>query len=77
MLVQYGPLMARGVDYYQAGIDAAHIALQLLINHKKPYELHILEADTQDVFINMQTAQTLNIEIPAELEKYVVPITTT
>lgn len=76
MLVQYGPLMARGVDYYQAGIDAAHIALQLLINHKKPYELHILEADTQDVFINMQTAQTLNIEIPAELEKYVVPITT-
>ncbi len=77
MLVKYGPLMARGVDYYQAGVDAAHIALQLLINHKKPYELPILGADSKNIFINMQTAQALHVEIPAEMQKYVIPVETT
>jgi putative tryptophan/tyrosine transport system substrate-binding protein len=76
MLVQYGPLMARGVNYYQAGVDAAHIAVQLLIDHKKPYELPIVGADSKDIFINMQTAQALNIVIPSELKKYVVPVET-
>ncbi len=74
MLVKHGPLMARGVDYYQAGIDAAHIALQLLINHKKPYELPIVGAKSKDVFVNMQTAAALHITIPAKLQKYIVPI---
>lgn len=83
MLVKYGPLMARGVDYYQAGVDAAQIALQLLINHKKPYELPILGAesyyakaskDRADVFVNMQTAAALKVAIPAKLEKYIVPV---
>lgn len=74
MLVKYGPLMARGVDYYKAGVDAAHIALQLLINHKKPYELPILGADSKNIFINMQTAHALNVEIPAEMQKYVIPV---
>jgi putative tryptophan/tyrosine transport system substrate-binding protein len=76
MLVKYGPLMARGVDYYQAGVDAAHIALEIVINHKKPYELPILGADTQEIFINMQTAAALNIVIPAEIQKYIVPVET-
>lgn len=74
MLVKYGPLMARGVDYHQAGTDAARIALQLLINHKKPYELPILGADSKQIFVNMNTAQVLNVEIPAKLQKYVVPV---
>jgi putative ABC transport system substrate-binding protein len=74
MLVQYGPLMARGVDYHQAGIDAAHIALQLLIDHKKPYELPILGADTKEIFINMQTAAALNVTIPEKLKSHVVPV---
>ncbi len=85
MLVQYGPLMARGVDYHQAGVDAAHIAMQLLIDHKKPYELPILGSyfakafsdrskDRAAIFVNMQTAQALNIVIPAEMKKYIVPV---
>jgi putative ABC transport system substrate-binding protein len=74
MLVQYGPLMARGVDYYQAGVDAAHIALQLLINHKKPYELPIVGAENKEIFINMQTAQVLNVTIPNTLKPYIISI---
>lgn len=76
MLVKHGPLMARGVDYYQAGVDAAHIALQLLIDHKKPYELPILGADTKEIFVNMQTAAALNIIIPAAMQKHVVSVDT-
>ena len=45
MLVQYGPLMARGVDYYQSGAQAASVAVQLLINKRKPYELPIIMPD--------------------------------
>jgi putative tryptophan/tyrosine transport system substrate-binding protein len=76
MLVKHGPLMARGVDYYQAGIDAARIALQLLIDHKKPYELPILSTHTQEVFVNTQTAAALNIVIPDKLKKYIMPVDT-
>jgi putative ABC transport system substrate-binding protein len=72
MLVQHGPLMARGVDYHQAGVNAAHIALQLLIDHKKPYELPILGAESKNIFVNMRTAQALNVVIPETLKKYIV-----
>jgi len=74
MLVKYGPLMARGVDYHQAGIDAAHIALQLLVNHKKPYELPIAHAESKDVFVNIQTATALHVEAPKSMKKYIVTV---
>lgn len=72
MLVQYGPLMARGVDYYESGTQAAGIALELLINHKKPYELPILGADSKNVFVNRETLKTLGLTIPDELKNDVV-----
>lgn len=72
MLVKYGPLMARGVDYYESGTQAAAIALQLLINHKKPYELPILGATSKKVFINAQTLENLKISIPDALQYDVV-----
>lgn len=74
MLVKYGPLMARGVDYYQAGIEAAHIAVELLANHKKPYELPIVKTDGKDIFVNMQTAAALNIEIPKSVKNHIVAV---
>ncbi len=76
MLVKYGPLMARGVDYYESGTQAAAIALQLLVNHKKPYELPILGADSKQVFVNMQTATALNVIISEALAPDVVPVKT-
>jgi ABC-type uncharacterized transport system substrate-binding protein len=68
--------MARGVDYHQAGTDAAHIAMQLLINHKKPYELPILGSESKKVFVNTQTLKTLNLAIPDALKSDVVMIET-
>lgn len=74
MLVKYGPLMARGVDYYESGTQAAAVALQLLINHKKPYELPILGADSKQIFVNMNTATALHITIPDTLQSDIVPV---
>ena len=74
MLVKYGPLMARGVDYYESGTHAATVALQLLINHKKPYELPIIGADNKNVFVNTQTLSTLKLIIPDALAPDVVPV---
>ena len=74
MLVKQGPLMARGVDYYESGTQAADIALQLLIHHKKPYELPILGAESKSIFINTQTAAALNVVIPEELAADVVAV---
>ena len=74
MLVKYGPLMARGVDYYESGTQAADVALQLLINHKKPYELPILKADSKNVFVNMQTLTNLNLTIPDALAPHVIAV---
>lgn len=74
MLVKYGPLMARGVDYYQAGVDAAHIATEILINHKKPYELPIKTAASKEIFVNMQTLTTLNLVIPETLAQNVIMV---
>jgi putative ABC transport system substrate-binding protein len=76
MLVKYGPLMSRGVDYYESGTQAAAIALQLLANGKKPYELPILGADSKQIFVNTQTAAALNVIIPDALAPDVVPVET-
>jgi putative ABC transport system substrate-binding protein len=76
MLVKYGPLMARGVDYYESGIQAAHVALDLLINHKKPYELPILNAESKSVFINTQTLAHLKLTIPDSLTTDVIMVET-
>jgi putative ABC transport system substrate-binding protein len=76
MLVKYGPLMARGVDYYESGTQAAGIALDLLINHKKPYELPILGAESKNVFVNTQSVTALKVEIPDSLAADVVMVET-
>jgi putative ABC transport system substrate-binding protein len=76
MLVKYGPLMARGVNYYESGTQAANVALDLLINHKKPYELPILEAENKSVFVNTQTLANLKLVIPDSLVPHVIMVET-
>lgn len=76
MLIKYGPLMARGVDYYESGVQAAHVALDLLINHKKPYELPILQADSKSIFINTQTLAALKLTVPDTLKANVIMVET-
>lgn len=68
MLVQYGPLAARGVDYKASGKQAANIAYQVLKQGKKPYELPIEQAESKQIFINQKTLAQLGLMIPAILQ---------
>ena len=72
MLVKYGALMARGVDYYQSGKEAGMCAVQILTQHTKPYELSIMNVDTKEIFVNKKVMQELDVVIPKMVEKDVV-----
>jgi putative tryptophan/tyrosine transport system substrate-binding protein len=72
MLVTFGALASRGVDYKASGKRAAQIAYEVIVNGKKPYELPIEQAKSEQIFINKTTLETLGLTIPAPLEKFVV-----
>jgi len=72
MLVEYGALMARGVDYYESGRLAGELAIQVFMQGKKPYELSIKKATTNTIFVNKEVCDTLGIIIPDSIKKDVV-----
>src|ERR1700722_8403307 len=65
--VHQGALASRGVDYYDTGKQAAHIAYQVLVEGKKPYQLPILKPNSNTIYINKKTLQALGLQIPAKL----------
>jgi putative ABC transport system substrate-binding protein len=67
MLVAFGALAARGVDYHESGKLAAHHAEQVLVNAKKPHELPITQAESKKIFINKNTMQRLNVQVPESM----------
>lgn len=71
MLVASGALAARGVDYRAAGIRAAQIAEQVLVENKKPFELPIEHPDCNEIFVNKAMLEKLKLEIPASLQSAV------
>jgi putative tryptophan/tyrosine transport system substrate-binding protein len=74
MLVQFGPLASRGIDYTAHGQQAGAILYELLAEYKRPFDLPIQETQTDKVFINEQTLTMLGLSIPDSLEKSTVLI---
>lgn len=72
LLVQYGPLAAQGVDYKESGRQAARIAYQVIIEKRKPAELPIARADSDQVVINKETLQILALPIPELYDEQLV-----
>lgn len=72
MLVKFGALAARGVDYRASGKRAAQIAYAVLVDGKKPYGLPIEQATSEQVFINQATLTSLGLTVPEELKKHIV-----
>ncbi len=72
MLVKYGALMARGVDYYQSGKLAGALAVQVFVHGKKPSELSIKKAETKEIFVNKDVCERLGIIIPDSIKRDVV-----
>lgn len=71
MLVKFGALAARGVDYKQNGKQAAHIAMRLLQGDKKPSELSIKQAISDQIFVNKHTLEALGLTVPDLLKKQI------
>ena len=74
MLVKFGALAARGVDYKASGQLAAHIAYEVLVKGKKPYELPIKQAHSEQIVINQTTLSELGLTIPEALKNHVILI---
>lgn len=71
MLVKYGALMARGVDYYESGKQAGNIAYDIVVNHRLPREISVVPAESKDLFINKQVIEALHVTIPESLTSYI------
>ena len=70
MLLKFGPLAARGVDYKASGKQAAQLAYKVVVEGKKPYELPIEQADSTKAFVNQATLDALGLVIPEGLKEH-------
>lgn len=61
--VEQGAFMARGVDYYESGKQTGDIALKVLRDGKKPYNIAITPTKSDTVVINKGILNELNITI--------------
>jgi putative ABC transport system substrate-binding protein len=61
--VKQGALMARGIDYYESGKETGKIALAVLRDGKKPYNLPITPTKSDTIVINKQVCDELSITI--------------
>ncbi len=72
MLVKFGPLAARGVDYKETGKQAAQVAHSVLVEGKKPYEMPIEQAESTKIFVNEATLGVLGLTVSVSLQADVV-----
>ncbi|HEX4069424.1 MAG TPA: ABC transporter substrate-binding protein [Candidatus Babeliales bacterium] len=61
--VEQGALMARGVDYYESGKETGEIALAVLRDKKKPYNIPIRPTKSDTIVVNKHVIDELNITI--------------
>lgn len=67
LLVKYGALAAMGVNYKNLGIQAADIALKVLIKGAKPDSIPLKVSKIKDIFINKKALEDFGIKIPRSL----------
>ncbi len=72
MLVQYGALMAQGVNYYDSGKESGHIAYEVVAQKKHPSAIPLAYGTSTKVFINKKVLQELGLTVPPAL----VPMST-
>lgn len=72
MLVKFGALAARGVDYKASAQQTARIAYTVLVEGKKPFQLPIEQTNSEQIFVNKDTLESLGLAIPEALRKDIV-----
>jgi putative ABC transport system substrate-binding protein len=65
-----GAALSYGVTEYDFGIDAGHLALQVLVEHKQPNDLPIINPRSKKLIINHSTIQKQGITLsPKQIEE--------
>ena len=76
LLVKHGALMAQGVDYHESGNTAGLMAIDILANNKKPYEIPIAQPINNTVFVNKTVLDQLELSIPDQLKNQIKIVNT-
>ena len=61
-----GALASLSVDFYKSGVQAGHMAAQILDGKIKPEEAPVEDPEVYEVIINKKNAEILGIKIPDE-----------
>lgn len=72
MLVKFGPLAARGVDYKENGKQTGKIAHEVITTSKKPFEIPIEQTICEKIYLNQTTLAALEISIPENLQPNII-----
>lgn len=66
-----GAAVSYGVMQYDFGADAGKLAIEILINHKKPQDIPITEPSMQRIKINTTTAEKQGLHLsPTQLDEF-------
>jgi len=73
-IVEKGALATVGTNYYELGKVNAKQAVQILNQGKKASDIPVSIADQGDIYVNLKTAKSLGITVPADVLKKAVKV---
>lgn len=71
-MVLNGGLATLGINYYNLGYQTGLMAVDILKNGAQPKDMPIQKAENYDFTINGTVAEEIGLEIPADLQEYVI-----
>ena len=71
-MVKNGGLATNGINYYNLGKQTAAMAVKILEGEAEPATMPIEYLEDVETVINAATAEELGIEIPEDLQQYVI-----
>ncbi len=71
-MVKSGGLATLGINYYDLGYQTGKMAVKILKGEAEPATMPIESAEGFDFAINGAVAEEIGIEIPADLQEYVI-----
>jgi putative ABC transport system substrate-binding protein len=71
-MVENGGLATLGINYYDLGYQAGLMGVKILKGEANPAEMPIESAAEFDFAINGTVANEIGLEIPEELQEYII-----
>lgn len=71
-MVESGGLATLGINYYELGYNTGLMAVKVLKGEAEPATMPIESADKFDFAINGDVAEEIGLDIPADLQEYII-----